>query len=155
MVLADPGGPPRIETPRGDRLSASISHSGGAAVAVTASPGLAVGIDLEPRARGGPALRDPALAFGPDEAEAVARLGPLRAWCAKEAAGKALGTGLTGAPLRLRLKITASGDPAVLAGAAELPIRFVAHDRYDIALCVVEAAVARRAADAMLTGVPA
>jgi phosphopantetheinyl transferase len=79
----------------------SLSHAQGRAVAVAAPPGQAVGIDMEM-----PGHADPALlaegGFGPEERALLngtdPLLGPLSGWCAKEAAAKARGDGLTGRP---------------------------------------------------------
>jgi acyl transferase domain-containing protein/phosphopantetheinyl transferase len=77
----------------------SLAHTGGAAVAAAAPPGRPVGIDMETLAGLDPAL----LANGAFSAEERALLGPdpaglLAGWCAKEAAAKLLGSGLTGRP---------------------------------------------------------
>jgi phosphopantetheinyl transferase len=80
----------------------SLAHSQGTAVALAGLEGR-VGIDLERvRAERGDYA---AVAFGPAELELLEQLPPevrdewqLRFWCAKEAVGKALGTGLTRGP---------------------------------------------------------
>jgi phosphopantetheinyl transferase len=85
------------------------------AVAVSGTAGVDVGVDVEP-------LRDlgadwEAEAFADDERSRIAAAGQrtpgpwaLRAWCAKEAVAKALGTGLKGHPRSLRItEIGANG----------------------------------------------
>jgi malonyl CoA-acyl carrier protein transacylase/phosphopantetheinyl transferase len=85
----------------------SIAHAGGvaAAVAVPAHGVAGVGIDVEP-------VRDisaaASAAFEPDErallsAGAAGEVWELRAWCAKEAAAKALGQGLRHGPTALKV----------------------------------------------------
>jgi len=94
----------------------SLAHAAGAALAVAAPPGQAVGIDMEfPAgidagllAEGGFAPAERALLAaaqpGPEDA---ARL--LTGWCAKEAAAKAIGEGLTGRPRAFVLRALAAG----------------------------------------------
>jgi len=64
---------------------------------------MGIGIDIEPVQR--PSQEFTGVAFSPTEQALLANLGdasqdawPLRLWCAKEAAGKALGRGLAGGP---------------------------------------------------------
>ncbi len=74
----------------------SLSHAGGAAVAVAA--GQAAGIDMEFAGAADPALLTEG-GFGPDERALLTETdAALAGWCAKEAAAKALGQGLTGRP---------------------------------------------------------
>lgn len=89
-------------------LALTIAHAGGVAVAVTGAvrndgrmPG--IGVDLEPVQRQDSSFAD--VAFTKQEQSLLADLGdpqvdkwPLRAWCAKEAVGKALGYGLAAGP---------------------------------------------------------
>jgi phosphopantetheinyl transferase len=83
----------------------SLAHADGIAVAV-AGPGDAaagVGVDLE---HAGPVNDDAGrVAFNDEERALLAQAGgdewPLRLWCAKEAAAKALGLGLAGGPRAL------------------------------------------------------
>ena len=94
----------------------SLAHAGGAAIAVAAPPGQAVGIDME-----FPAGIDAGLlaegGFAPVERAmlAAAQPGPedaarlLTGWCAKEAAAKAIGEGLTGRPRAFVLSALAAG----------------------------------------------
>lgn len=103
IVGHDDKGAPRLE-PADDPgwPYLSVSHSDGATVALAAS--VPVGIDVEPESRDVLSIVDQFL--GPGEQERLAPLAdgmpdeawPLRFWCAKEAVGKMLGTGLEGRP---------------------------------------------------------
>jgi phosphopantetheine--protein transferase-like protein len=96
----------------GRRLSLSIAHSDGTAVAAVgeiedARRGL--GIDLERLDKNHEAIEE--VAFTPDELSLLASFQPaershylLRFWCAKEALAKALGRGMMGNPLNLQVK---------------------------------------------------
>lgn len=75
----------------------SVSHVGAAAFAVAAAPGRGVGADMEPAERADLAAVWQA-GFSEAERVRMVKADVLAAWCAKEAAGKALGTGLAGAP---------------------------------------------------------
>jgi malonyl CoA-acyl carrier protein transacylase/phosphopantetheinyl transferase len=104
-IVPDPYGRPRVEGAWTARLriqpAISISHSHGTAVALAAlDPGQLVGIDLEDAAQRREGFE--AVAFGPDERELldavrqeIRQEWALRMWCAKEAAGKALGRGFS------------------------------------------------------------
>jgi phosphopantetheine--protein transferase-like protein len=100
----DAEGRPRVLAPAGD-LRVSIAHKGEVAVAIAAA-GRDVGIDVElvePRDR---AFAE--TAFSEDELRLIAPSDDrdewlTRLWAAKEAAGKARGTGLAGNPRRLRV----------------------------------------------------
>jgi acyl transferase domain-containing protein/phosphopantetheinyl transferase len=96
-------GPPGLEPP-----AVAVSHAGGTvvALAVYASDGQRPGIDVEPLAARPAAFED--LAFTPAERGILETLPPAsrqewatRLWCAKEAAGKALGSGLPDGPRAL------------------------------------------------------
>ena len=99
-VTADRLGAPHVT---GD-LAVSISHRGSWAVAAAAPGARGVGIDVELLSEQPAGLGQAVLS--PGEAEACG-LGPvggevaLRLWCAKEAAGKALGRGLPSGPTSL------------------------------------------------------
>lgn len=103
-IASEASGRPRV-TGRGEGLRVSIAHKPGIAVALAVAEG-DPGVDVEevvPRGDGFAAL-----AFGPEE---VALLPGgdrdewlTRFWCAKEAAGKARGTGLGGDPRSLRVE---------------------------------------------------
>ncbi|MDP3340275.1 type I polyketide synthase [Frigidibacter sp.] len=95
----------------------SLAHAGGAAIAVAAPPGQAVGIDMEfpagisadllAEGAFAPAERAMLAAAQPGGAEDAARL--LTGWCAKEAAAKAIGEGLTGRPRAFVLQALVAG----------------------------------------------
>ncbi|MBN1558355.1 MAG: polyketide synthase dehydratase domain-containing protein [Lentisphaerae bacterium] len=118
-IAADARGKPYADGPWRDwidgTLELSIAHSGGAAVAAVADgAGGGIGIDLEQRdRRPGDGVANGA--FTETERELLERCGGaggewlLRFWCAKEALGKALGTGLRGNPRGI---IVTDADPA-------------------------------------------
>jgi phosphopantetheinyl transferase len=97
----------------------TLAHTGESAVAI-ASRDAAIGVDLE--AVGAVGEQVAAASFDAGERSAIAgfhgehdeRL--ARAWCAKEAAGKALGTGLPSGPRDVVL-LRASGDAATVVRA--------------------------------------
>ncbi|MET7804933.1 4'-phosphopantetheinyl transferase family protein [Micromonospora chersina] len=103
-----PGGRPEVHADDGRTLPVSVSHVDGVVV-VAARAGGPVGVDVERRRR----LPATALArrwYDPDEAAWLAardetgrELDFLRLWTAKEAVGKALGTGLRDGGLRRRM----------------------------------------------------
>lgn len=101
-IDAGPNGEPLVGVPSGDDLRVSIAHKDGIGVAIAAE-GTTPGIDIEKiEARGegfaGIAFSPAELALvaGRDQADARTRL-----WAAKEAAGKAAGTGMGNAPKHL------------------------------------------------------
>jgi acyl transferase domain-containing protein/phosphopantetheinyl transferase len=122
-IANDAAGRPFVTGGWTDRLEAppvvSITHTGGVAVAIAAEAHAAdgVGVDVE-RLSGAPAElegflddgeRDVAIAAGrPLDDE-----GLLRLWCAKEAAGKALGSGLAGRPSGLVVRAVDGPSGAV------------------------------------------
>lgn len=102
VVAGERGERPTVEvTGREDRPAISIAHHRQLVVAVACdAPGASIGIDIEGIRRPGEDLREAALA--PDEA---ARVPPgdtwfFRAWAAKEALAKALGSGVIPDPTR-------------------------------------------------------
>lgn len=108
----------------------ALTHAGGAALAVAAPPGQAVGIDMDLVGAVAPELLAEG-AFSPaecallgvgaadspdaDSPDAAGRL--LAGWCAKEAVAKALGEGLTGRPRAFVLRAFAPGEGAGAAVA--------------------------------------
>lgn len=108
-VTNDPDGRPRVRGMHGlalPPLNVSLSHSGGAAVAVCRPSGQDVGIDVEQVVPRQPGVLDLALTDRERHllAELVEGSGEpeprwfTRFWAAKEAVGKAEGTGLCGRP---------------------------------------------------------
>jgi len=109
--LVTPGGKPYLATAGLEAFGAlpevSLAHAGGAALAVAAPAGRAVGIDMEFLGAVTPDLLAEG-GFGPRERVLLALGGAvpdqigasrlLSGWCAKEAAAKAIGVGLTGRP---------------------------------------------------------
>lgn len=109
-ILPDPLGQPRVSgvsrIPPSLHVSVSIAHCGpvSAAIAAIAPYVQEVGLDIasladdhEGLAEGGFAASEIALLPDAPRGERDRRL--LQMWCAKEAAGKSLGTGLQGDPL--------------------------------------------------------
>ncbi|MEU0152887.1 4'-phosphopantetheinyl transferase family protein [Micromonospora fulviviridis] len=103
-----PGGRPEVYADDGRTLPVSVSHVDGVVV-VAARSGGPVGVDVEWRRRL-PATPLARRWYDPDEAtwlaardEAGRELDFLRLWTAKEAVGKALGTGLRDGGLRRRM----------------------------------------------------
>src|SRR5205823_13334747 len=108
-VDSEPSGRPVLRVPGGLDLRVSIAHKGDVAVA-TVALGRDVGIDLErvePRADGfeATALTDAERRVLPEGEGRDAAVTLL--WAAKEAVGKARGTGLAGRPRAL--EVTARG----------------------------------------------
>lgn len=92
----------------GYRLTISITHSGGSAVAVVGKCGdhLGVGIDMEQVGRNHEGLERVTLSAQEQALLSAVPLSKreewfLRCWCAKEAVTKALGRGMMGGPLNL------------------------------------------------------
>lgn len=115
-ILDDERGRPYVQ-PAGDLPDppqVSISHCGGRSYAAAAA--CPIGIDAEPANR---SVYDILPHFADEEErQALAALGaqsnsPLRLWCAKEAVGKALGTGLDGAPRHFQA-VDADADGRIL-----------------------------------------
>jgi len=129
-VSNDAGGRPLVSGDFSEDVRVSVAHKGERAVAA-ARIGVDVGIDLERvELRGAGfvqlAFTDEELALLPDENrdEWLTRL-----WCAKEAVGKARGTGLAGAP-RALVATAFDGDRTVVAG---IPVRTRSADGHVIA----------------------
>jgi 3-oxoacyl-(acyl-carrier-protein) synthase/phosphopantetheinyl transferase len=98
-VDREPSGRPVVSGPFDEDVRVSLAHKNNRAVAL-ARVGQPVGIDLETVESRGAGF---ASAFCTDQERALLPAGDpdewlARLWCAKEAAGKALGTGLAGAP---------------------------------------------------------
>ena len=127
-IVPDPYGRPEVRgswTSKIDYAPAvSISHSNGVAVALAAlDRGTLIGIDIESVSRRRPGFEQ--AAFTPRERELVASLGDeqrlewyLRLWCAKEAAGKAVGRGLSDGLHAFEVKTAAldAGEVRLRAG---------------------------------------
>jgi phosphopantetheinyl transferase len=91
-------------------------------VAVVGPDDCRLGVDIELIDR---MNADVASTFSPDERELLSGLGPAelgewltRAWCAKEAAAKALGTGMMGGPQSLVIRSIDAGTGLVRIGLA-------------------------------------
>ncbi|KKK01339.1 4'-phosphopantetheinyl transferase superfamily protein [Micromonospora sp. HK10] len=114
-VRRAPGGRPEVYTAGGRTLPVSVSHVDGMVV-VAARAGGPVGVDVE-RCRPLPAAPLARRWYHPAEAawlaaraEAGRELDFLRLWTAKEAVGKALGTGLRDGGLRRRMPVPDGGE---------------------------------------------
>lgn len=124
------------------RPQLSISHKGNVAVAAVSSD--PVGVDLEPIAPRDDSFA--AVAFSDEERSVLAALPEsdkdewiTRAWCAKEAGGKALGVGLERGPGTVRVtSFDASAGSATVAdgdgAASPVPVRLLKRNDYIIAL---------------------
>ena len=103
-IDADPAGRPVVHGPFAADVRVSLAHCEGIACALAAE-GADPGIDVEKIAPRGDAFA--ALAFADDELARVPAAARdewiTRMWAAKEAAGKARGTGLAGRPKDLRI----------------------------------------------------
>jgi acyl transferase domain-containing protein/phosphopantetheinyl transferase len=114
----------------------SLSHAGGVAVAVVGDGDSAagVGVDLEHAGRLTEGAQD--LAFTSAEQALLAAMAdgrqeswPLRLWCAKEAAAKALGVGLVGGPRALVAdRLDAASGAVHLRLSGEMAERFPSVD---------------------------
>jgi len=157
-ITADPLGRPLARGPWTRDLGAppaiAIAHSRGLAVALAADAGLGldVGIDVERMRDPRPGFEDVALA--PEERGLLAPVGAaaraewlVRLWCAKEAAGKALGCGLQGRPRDLMARkldettgivaMEVGGEPARLRpdqAGATLDVRTLREDDLVVAV---------------------
>ncbi len=143
---------------QGDSMSpCSISHCTGFAAAVAAEPGWRVGIDIEPRAAGATRLLDSGLAFTAIEADALSRHGQALLWCAKEAAAKAIGTGLMGAPTRFEVCPEQSAPDLLQLNVAgeTVTVRLLEHADCYAALCRIDAASAERLAQKLAAAIAA
>jgi 4'-phosphopantetheinyl transferase EntD len=162
-VASDEHGAPTIELASGRGPRVSLAHKERAAVAVAADPRRfrGVGIDVEPRGRLDAALVEDA--FGEAERrilQAAARAAGEElddwhtgAWCAKEAAGKAVGRGLVGGPRSLEIVAVdaRSGRFSLeLRGALAEAVPDIGrvhaerrlHGDFVLALCLIETAAA-------------
>jgi len=127
-IRKDAGGKPSAITAGHGSPAISFSHALFAAVAVAADSDRfrGVGIDLEPlQPLSSDVIED---SFHPSERDQIEAVGGnpnewyLRGWTAKEAAGKACGTGVVGGPLGIRIDAidTASGQIDItLCGAMQ------------------------------------
>lgn len=111
-IQADSYGRPQLTGPWASQINGipalSLAHTRGLAIAMASGDGFDCGIDVErldPRREG-----IEKFSLSPEERALVASLLPsldlewtLRIWCAKEATGKALGRGLPGGPLDLKV----------------------------------------------------
>lgn len=143
-------GAPYLE-PEGDPAwpRVSVAHSDQAAIALVSDA--AVGIDMEPA--GGQTREILARFATASEIALVENLSlrfpgaewETRLWCAKEALGKALGTGLEGRPKQFEA-LDGDGDGCFLMHRSDSEERFIVHtlchDRWIIAYTVVGTEVA-------------
>jgi phosphopantetheinyl transferase len=122
-VHNEPSGKPVVTGPFSQALEVSVAHKQGLAVACVSDRG-PVGIDLEKVQPRGPEFESIAftaaererLPIGEERDTAIARY-----WVAKEAAGKARGTGLAGNPAKLEVVDHVGSRLQVRAGADVQP----------------------------------
>lgn len=117
-VRNDAGGRPMVSGPFTDDLRVSVAHKSEIAVAMVAR-GRDVGIDIEriePRSGGFAdiAYTDAERALWAGRGEGEVAQWQTRIWCAKEAAAKALGTGLEGNPRNFQVRDVA-GERLLIA----------------------------------------
>ncbi len=146
-LSADARGRPVASGPALDGLptgpAVSISHRGAHAVALVALDGMP-GIDLE--VAGPPPERFSDVAFAEGERALLAGLDetwPLRCFCAKEAAGKALGIGLPHGPRGMTVTAVDTDAQAVTVRASdadgpELSVRCTQEDDVIVATTLIE-----------------
>jgi phosphopantetheinyl transferase len=120
-VRNEPSGKPYVELRPGRGLvecAVSIAHTAEAGVAIAGPAGAEVGIDIvEITSR-----EDSTISYALTDSERAQLTGDrdfARIWAAKEAAGKALGTGLDGAPRRFVVSLK---DATVTVGDRVLRI---------------------------------
>lgn len=147
-ILPDENGRPMVQgiwteqLPRAPRVS--ISHTAGLAVAAVGDSD-GVGVDVERLGHLTEAAE--AMAFSAEERELLAGLRqdaaaewPLRLWCAKEAAAKALGRGLAGGPQALTVaNVEAAAGLARVVAHGKAQTAFTLRDGDLIAAVVVSA----------------
>lgn len=106
----------------------SVAHVAGRAFAIAVPAGVSVGVDLELVGRTDPASLL-AGGFSPVEQALVGTEGATRAWCAKEAAAKSLGTGLDGAPTAFTVAALGAVEALVDGpGAPGIPVALAQTD---------------------------
>ncbi|WP_306204814.1 beta-ketoacyl synthase N-terminal-like domain-containing protein [Actinoplanes sp. RD1] len=122
-VRNEPGGRPYVDLRPGRGLvdcSLSLAHTGEAGVAIAGPAGAAVGIDIIEIAPRDESTHRYALT-GAEQAQLTDDRSFARMWAAKEAVGKALGTGLDGAPRRFEVSLA---DGTVTVGERVFPVRW-------------------------------
>jgi len=119
-VLRDDDGAPYALGPDHTHMAVSLTHADGGALAVAGQGPGRVGVDAERIVLRSPAFTRAWLTPAEQQRDAASALAVTRAWCAKEAVLKALGTGLRVHPRNVevthvvgrRLHITLTGDAA-------------------------------------------
>ena len=119
-VLRDDDGAPYALGPDDTHMAVSLTHADGGALAVAGQGAGRVGVDAERIVLRSPAFTRAWLTPAEQQRDAASALAVTRAWCAKEAVLKALGTGLRVHPRNVevthvvgrRLHITLTGDAA-------------------------------------------
>ena len=116
----DSDGAPEVLSCHALPVAVSLTHSDGGALAVAGVGSGRLGIDAEPIVLRSPAFTRAWLTPSEQRRDAASALAVTRAWCAKEAVLKALGTGLRLHPRSVevrevvgrRLHISLTGDAA-------------------------------------------
>jgi phosphopantetheinyl transferase len=119
-VERDSDGAPEVVSCHSLPVAVSLTHSDGGALAVAGVGSGRLGIDAEPIVLRSPAFTRAWLTPSEQRRDAASALAVTRAWCAKEAVLKALGTGLRLHPRSVevrevvgrRLHISLTGDAA-------------------------------------------
>ena len=145
----------QIAGPGVDRLPGiSISHSQGEAAAMLAPPGTRVGLDI---ARGQPPSRESAWleqAFEADDLALIRENGCgdrlFDYWMAKEAAAKAVGTGLLGAPRRWRIVDAGRQVAEVAIAGVTINVALAEEAGLRLAVCLMDETVAVSLAERLM-----
>jgi 4'-phosphopantetheinyl transferase len=119
-LLRDEDGAPAVQSEHGVEVAVSLTHADGGGLAVAGCGAGRIGLDAETITLRSPAFARAWLTPREQERDATSALAVTRAWCAKEAVLKALGTGLRIHPRAVevtevvgrRLHISLHGDAA-------------------------------------------
>lgn len=130
FITVEEGGKPALDTP-GHNLEFNLAHSGDWALVALSNQGV-VGVDLEPFVRGRELEECVSVFLGEGENARWMALDDvkekakylIRVWCAKEAALKASGVGLSIAPTTLNVRWNRAGALLSIGSDEEYTIHF-------------------------------